>query len=87
MTQTIAFVGLGAMGSAMAETLVKKQMRVVGYDVSDQEAITRRWRIRADAARSSPQYRGQGCRRARAHGGQCGMRPRTRCSPKARLRR
>jgi 3-hydroxyisobutyrate dehydrogenase len=29
----IAFVGLGAMGSAMAETLVKKQMRVVGYDV------------------------------------------------------
>ena len=39
MTQTIAFVGLGAMGSAMAETLVKKQMRVVGYDVR-KEAIT-----------------------------------------------
>ena len=38
MTQRIAFVGLGAMGSAMAETLVKKQMRVVGYDVR-QEAI------------------------------------------------
>jgi putative dehydrogenase len=32
MTQKIAFVGLGAMGGAMAETLVKKQMRVVGYD-------------------------------------------------------
>ena len=38
MTQTIAFVGLGAMGGAMAETLVKKQMRVVGYDVR-REAI------------------------------------------------
>jgi putative dehydrogenase len=33
MTQTIAFIGLGAMGSAMAETLVKKQMRVIGYDM------------------------------------------------------
>lgn len=33
MPATIAFVGLGAMGSAMAETLVKKQMRVVGYDL------------------------------------------------------
>jgi 3-hydroxyisobutyrate dehydrogenase len=40
MTRTIAFVGLGAMGSAMAETLVKKQMRVVGYDVRAQ-AIAR----------------------------------------------
>ena len=33
MTQTIAFIGLGAMGSEMAATLVKKQLRVVGYDV------------------------------------------------------
>lgn len=33
MTQTVAFVGLGAMGSAMAATLVAKQLRVVGYDV------------------------------------------------------
>ena len=40
MTQTIAFVGLGAMGSAMAQTLITKQMRVVGYDVR-KEAITR----------------------------------------------
>lgn len=38
MNQTIAFVGLGAMGSAMAETLVKKQMRVIGYDMR-REAI------------------------------------------------
>jgi 3-hydroxyisobutyrate dehydrogenase len=28
----IAFIGLGAMGSVMAENLVKQQMRVVGYD-------------------------------------------------------
>ena len=40
MTQAIAFVGLGAMGSAMAQTLVTKQMRVVGYDVR-KEAIVR----------------------------------------------
>ena len=33
MTQTIAFIGLGAMGSEMAATLLKKQLRVVGYDV------------------------------------------------------
>jgi 3-hydroxyisobutyrate dehydrogenase len=40
MTQTIAFVGLGAMGSEMAETLVKKQMRVVGFDMR-KEAMAR----------------------------------------------
>jgi len=40
MAQTIAFVGLGAMGSEMAETLVKKQMRVVGYDMR-KEAVER----------------------------------------------
>ncbi len=33
MTETVAFVGLGAMGLPMAETLVKKQFRVVGFDV------------------------------------------------------
>jgi 3-hydroxyisobutyrate dehydrogenase len=33
MPRTIAFVGLGAMGGAMAETLISKQMRVVGYDM------------------------------------------------------
>ena len=31
MPGTIAFVGLGAMGAEMAETLVSKQWRVVGY--------------------------------------------------------
>ena len=33
MTDTIAFVGLGAMGLPMAENLVKKQYRVVGFDM------------------------------------------------------
>lgn len=33
MPQTIAFIGLGAMGGAMAETLIKKQFRVRGYDM------------------------------------------------------
>ena len=32
--QTIAFVGLGAMGSAMAATLVRHQHRVVGFDLN-----------------------------------------------------
>ncbi len=32
-TRNISFVGLGAMGGAMAETLIKKQFRVIGYDV------------------------------------------------------
>jgi 3-hydroxyisobutyrate dehydrogenase len=31
-TRSTAFVGLGAMGGAMAETLIKKQFRVTGYD-------------------------------------------------------
>ncbi len=30
---TIAFIGLGAMGSAMARRLVEAQRRVIGYDV------------------------------------------------------
>jgi 3-hydroxyisobutyrate dehydrogenase len=33
MTSPIAFVGLGAMGFAMAENLIKHQRRVVGFDV------------------------------------------------------
>jgi L-threonate 2-dehydrogenase len=33
MPNTIAFVGLGAMGLPMAVNLVKKQMRVVGFDM------------------------------------------------------
>lgn len=33
MTGTIAFVGLGAMGSAMAKRLVEAQHRVVGFDM------------------------------------------------------
>ncbi len=32
-TRNIAFIGLGAMGGAMAETLIKKQFRVTGYDM------------------------------------------------------
>ncbi len=40
MPGTIAFVGLGAMGAEMAETLVSKQWRVVGYDIR-REAIDR----------------------------------------------
>jgi 3-hydroxyisobutyrate dehydrogenase len=37
---TIAFVGLGAMGLPMATNLVKKQMRVVGFDVRS-EAVAK----------------------------------------------
>ncbi len=33
MPETIAFVGLGAMGLPMARNLVQKQFRVVGFDV------------------------------------------------------
>ena len=40
MHRHIAFIGLGAMGGAMAETLVKKQYRVTGYDTRP-EAIAR----------------------------------------------
>ncbi len=40
MPKTIAFVGLGAMGGAMAETLLKNQFRVVGYDMRP-EAVAR----------------------------------------------
>jgi 3-hydroxyisobutyrate dehydrogenase len=40
MTMNIAFVGLGAMGSAMAEGLVKKQFRVTGFDMRS-EAVAK----------------------------------------------
>ena len=40
MTQTIAFVGLGAMGAAMAENLIKRQFRVTGFDMRA-EAVAR----------------------------------------------
>jgi 3-hydroxyisobutyrate dehydrogenase len=40
MPATIGFVGLGAMGAEMAETLVSKQWRVVGYDIR-REAMDR----------------------------------------------
>lgn len=40
MKSTIAFIGLGAMGGAMAETLLSKQMKVVGYDTRP-EAIAK----------------------------------------------
>lgn len=40
MNRHIAFIGLGAMGGAMAETLVKKQYRVNGYDPRP-EAVAR----------------------------------------------
>jgi 3-hydroxyisobutyrate dehydrogenase len=36
MADTIAFVGLGAMGLPMARNLVKKQFRVVGFDLRSQ---------------------------------------------------
>ncbi len=38
--QSIAFIGLGAMGSAMAATLVKHQYRVTGFDL-DPKAVAR----------------------------------------------
>jgi L-threonate 2-dehydrogenase len=40
MTTGVAFVGLGAMGSAMAGNLVKKQYRVTGFDMRP-EAIAK----------------------------------------------
>ncbi len=40
MSATVAFVGLGAMGSEMAGNLVAKQWRVVGYD-RRREAVDR----------------------------------------------
>lgn len=40
MSGTIAFIGLGAMGAAMAKGLVAKQYRVVGYDMR-REAVDR----------------------------------------------
>jgi L-threonate 2-dehydrogenase len=39
-TPAVAFVGLGAMGAAMAENLIKRQFRVTGYDMRP-EAVAR----------------------------------------------
>lgn len=39
-TRSIAVIGLGAMGGAMAETLIQKQFRVTGYDMRP-EAVAR----------------------------------------------
>ena len=33
MTQTVAFIGLGSMGSGMARSLVRKEFTVRGYDI------------------------------------------------------
>lgn len=54
MSQRIAFVGLGAMGSAMARRLVEAQYHVVGFDV------------RADALRALEQAGGHAAPTARA---------------------
>jgi 3-hydroxyisobutyrate dehydrogenase len=40
MNRRIGFIGLGAMGGAMAQTLVKKQYSVTGYDLHP-EAVAR----------------------------------------------
>jgi 3-hydroxyisobutyrate dehydrogenase len=52
MPATIGFVGLGAMGAEMAETLVSKQWRVVGYDIR-REAIDRLVKSGGHAAASA----------------------------------
>jgi 3-hydroxyisobutyrate dehydrogenase len=40
MHRKMAFIGLGAMGGAMAQTLVRKQYHVIGYDMHP-EAVAR----------------------------------------------
>ena len=42
-TPRIGFVGLGAMGGAMAGYLVKSGYAVIGYDVSAARAEAARW--------------------------------------------
>jgi 3-hydroxyisobutyrate dehydrogenase len=54
MSRAIAFVGLGAMGLPMAEQLVKRQMRVTGYDVRA-DAIARLEAAGGAGARSAAQ--------------------------------
>jgi len=53
MPETIAFIGLGAMGLPMAQNLVRKQFRVVGYD------------IRAEAVANLVEAGGHGAKSAR----------------------
>src|SRR5690606_17432262 len=53
MPETIAFIGLGAMGLPMAQNLVRKQFRVVGYD------------IRAEAVATLAEAGGHGAKSAR----------------------
>ncbi len=52
MSESVAFVGLGAMGLPMAENLVKKQLRVVGYDIRP-EAIAKLEAVGGHGAASS----------------------------------
>jgi L-threonate 2-dehydrogenase len=49
---TVAFIGLGAMGSAMAENLVKRQFHVTGYDTRP-EAVARLEGIGGHGAKSA----------------------------------
>lgn len=59
MAQTVSFVGLGAMGFAMAKRLVEKQMRVVGFDINP-EAVARLEAAGGHAAASSAEAAAQG---------------------------
>jgi L-threonate 2-dehydrogenase len=52
MTQSIAFVGLGAMGSAMAENLIKRQFRVTGFDMRP-EAVAKLEAVGGHGAKSA----------------------------------
>jgi L-threonate 2-dehydrogenase len=52
MTQSIAFVGLGAMGAAMAENLVKRQFRVTGFDMRP-EAVAKLETVGGHGAKSA----------------------------------
>ena len=51
-TRNIAFVGLGAMGGAMTETLIQKQFRVRGYDMRP-EAVARLEKVGGRGASSA----------------------------------
>ncbi|TCR67444.1 3-hydroxyisobutyrate dehydrogenase [Bosea sp. BK604] len=53
--QSIAFIGLGAMGAPMAENLVKRQFRVTGFDMRAEarEALAAAGGHAADSARAA----------------------------------
>lgn len=57
MPETIAFIGLGAMGLPMARNLVQKQFRVVGYDVRA-EAVSSLAEAGGHAAKSAREAAG-----------------------------